>query len=71
MEHQIFANRLREAMEKAQMKQVDLIRIAQAEGRKLGKSQISQYLSGKSIPRPDTLSFLARTLFVSEGWLSP
>lgn len=38
MEHQIFANRLREAMEKAQMKQVDLIRIAQAEGRKLGKS---------------------------------
>ena len=71
MEHQIFANRLREAMEKAQMKQVDLIRIAQAEGRKLGKSQISQYLSGKSIPRPDTLSFLARTLFVSESWLSP
>ena len=71
MEHQIFASRLREAMEKAQMKQVDLIRIAQAEGRKLGKSQISQYLSGKSIPRPDTLSFLARTLFVSESWLSP
>lgn len=71
MEHQVFASRLREAMEKAQMKQVDLIRIAQAEGRKLGKSQISQYLSGKSIPRPDTLSFLARTLLVSEGWLSP
>lgn len=71
MEHQIFACRLREAMDKAQMKQVDLIRIAQAEGRKLGKSQISQYLSGKSIPRQDTLSFLARTLFVSEDWLCP
>lgn len=71
MEHQIFACRLREAMDKARMKQVDLIRIAQAEGKKLGKSQISQYLSGKSIPRQDTLSFLARALFVSEDWLCP
>ncbi|MGN0261989.1 MAG: helix-turn-helix domain-containing protein, partial [Eggerthellaceae bacterium] len=71
MEHQIFARRLREAMEKAAMKQVDLIRIAQAEGKKLGKSQVSQYLSGKTIPRQDTLSFLARTLDVAEDWLSP
>lgn len=43
-----FASRLREAMTAARFKQVDLVRTAQIQGRKLGKSQLSQYLSGKT-----------------------
>lgn len=34
----------------ADLKQSDLIRNAQMRGQKLGKSQVSQYVSGKTIP---------------------
>ena len=33
-------------------KQADLIRMAADRGSKLGKSQVSQYVSGKTLPRP-------------------
>ncbi len=36
---------------------------------KLGKSHISQYVSGKTVPRGDILHFLAETLQVDEDWL--
>ena len=65
-----FADRLRIAMERRSMKQVDLIRAAANQGIKLGKSHISQYVSGKTIPRADMLRFLASTLQVEEDWLS-
>ncbi|MBR2834938.1 MAG: aminotransferase class I/II-fold pyridoxal phosphate-dependent enzyme [Coriobacteriales bacterium] len=70
MSEETFAARLRMAMQHANLKQVDLIRLAQEQGNKLGKSQISQYVSGKTLPRPDVLSMLAGILQVSEAWLT-
>lgn len=64
-----FSKRLGEALEAKGLKQVDLLRIAEQRGRKLGKSQLSQYLSGKTVPRQDMLAFLAEALEVSEEWL--
>lgn len=66
---QIFGSRLKEAMAAQNIKQVDLIVQANALGEKLGKSQISQYVSGKTIPRKDTLALLARILGVDSRWL--
>ncbi|MDY2625924.1 MAG: aminotransferase class I/II-fold pyridoxal phosphate-dependent enzyme [Coriobacteriales bacterium] len=56
-------------MQDSGMKQVDVIKRAQAEGQKLGKSQLSQYINGKTAPRAGTLAFLAKTLGVTEEWL--
>ena len=56
-----FATRLRTAMNARHLRQVDIVRAAQASGVKLGKSHISQYVSGKTTPRADTLRFLAIT----------
>lgn len=69
----IFAERLRQAMDDKQMKQVDVIRKAQEleikSGVKIGKSHMSQYLSGKTEPRSEILQTLASILGVSMGWL--
>ncbi len=64
-----FADRLKAAMEQRGLKQVDLIREAEKAGVKLGKSHMSQYVSGKTIPRSGVLHFLAKTLQVSPAWL--
>ena len=64
-----FADRLKYAMEKTGKKQVDLIRLAEEQGVKLGKSQVSQYVSGKTVPRADILRFLADALDVEADWL--
>lgn len=64
-----FAERLKTAMDLQGKKQVDLIRIASLQGVKLGKSHISQYVNGKTLPRGDILHFLAETLQVEENWL--
>ena len=69
MKKETFADRLRYAMEQKEKKQVDLIRAAGERGVKLGKSQVSQYLSGKTVPRADILRFLAQTLEVEADWL--
>ncbi len=65
-----FADRLKYAMEKTGKKQVDLIRLAEERGVKLGKSQVSQYVSGKTVPRADILRFLAEALEVDADWLA-
>ena len=70
MAGEIFADRLRLAMEAQGKKQVDLIRMAKERGVKLGKSQISQYVSGKTVPRADILRFLAQALETDEDWLA-
>ena len=62
MTDQTFAERLRAAMQARGLKQVDLVRMAGEQGVKLGKSQLSQYLSGKTTPRKNTLAFLASVL---------
>ena len=69
MADRAFSERLKQAMAQAGMKQVDVLHRAQAEGVKLGKSQLSQYVSGKTIPRPATMNFLSRALNVSGSWL--
>lgn len=69
MTDHIFAQRFKEAMNRQGMKQVDLLRAADAQGVKLGKSQISQYVSGKSVPRENIGRFLAAALHVDIQWL--
>lgn len=69
MSKESFAERLKAAMEKQGKKQVDLINAAALQGVKLGKSHISQYVSGKTVPRSDILHFLASELNVEEEWL--
>ncbi|MDD4370644.1 MAG: aminotransferase class I/II-fold pyridoxal phosphate-dependent enzyme [Anaerostipes sp.] len=70
MDKDIFAYRLKEAMKRKRYKQVDLVRTAQEEGVKLGKSHMSQYVSGKTVPRAENLLFLANILGVEEAWLT-
>lgn len=64
-----FAIRLKQAMERKGKKQVDLIRAAEDKGIKLGKSHMSQYVGGKTVPRADILTFLAEELSVTNDWL--
>ena len=64
-----FSKRFKIALETDGLSQTDVIRLAGARGKKLGKSQVSQYVSGKTMPRADVLRLLADVLGVSEGWL--
>lgn len=69
MEEQSFAVRLAQAMASKGLKQVDVVGLAQSRGAKLGKSQLSQYISGKSQPRAQVLNLLADILDVDAAWL--
>ena len=69
MAKEVFADRLKEALNRQRMKQVDLVHVASQKGVKLGRSHVSQYVSGKTVPRAEILNFLAETLDVSEEWL--
>ena len=70
MAKELFADRLKQSMENKGFKQIDIIRIAAKQGVKLGKSHMSQYVSGKTVPRTDILHFLAQTLEVEDAWQS-
>jgi alanine-synthesizing transaminase len=70
MNQKLFPQRLREAMQWRGYKQVDLVRMAQERDAKIGKSQVSQYLSGKTTPRASALAMLADILDVPAEWLS-
>ena len=69
MAQETFADRLRQAMAERGLKQADLIHAAVARGEKLGKSQVSQYVSGKVTPRQDVMALLAAMLGVDTEWL--
>lgn len=69
MAENIFAQRLKQAMDEKHMKQIHILNAAQARSIKLGKSHISQYVAGKSIPRGPIMQFLAEVLEVDPGWL--
>ena len=69
MDNSIFAQRLKAAMEKQAVKQVDILRAAQKAGVKLGKGQMSQYVGGKAVPRKNVGQFLADLLKVDAAWL--
>ena len=64
MENKNFAERLSAAMKKADLTQAELSRKT-----KIGKPAISQYLSGKVIPKQDKAYLLATKLNVSPSWL--
>ena len=55
------------------MRQVDILKAAEPfcikYGVKLGKNDLSQYVSGKVEPRQDKLTILGLALDVSEAWL--
>lgn len=65
----VFAQRLNAAMHEKGLKQVDIIRAAEERGVRLGKSHISQYVSGKTVPRDNILQVLADILEVDKEWL--
>lgn len=59
-----FQNRLKEAMDYRNIKQVDLV-----EKTKLDKTLINKYLSGVSNAKQRKLTILAEALYVNEVWL--
>lgn len=68
-----FSERLRQIMREKDLKQVDVIRLAEKIGKpygiKIGKSHMSQYLNGKNVPRMDIMKVLAEVLQVDQLWL--
>lgn len=65
-----FSDRLNVLLKEKGIKQIELVRLAEEKGIKLGKSHISQYVSGKTIPRKEMLQFLADALEVDAEWLA-
>lgn len=68
------SDRLKEYMEKNNLRQVDILTKCQPycrkHGIKLTKSVISRYVLGERKPTADNLIMLARVLCVSEEWLA-
>lgn len=64
-----FSTRLNDAMALRELKQIDFVHAAEKFNIKLGKSHMSQYVSGKTVPRADIAYFLAAYLRVNEDWL--
>ena len=67
MAQETFSDPLRQTMSNRDVRQSDVIRASEMLGKKLGKSQMSQYVSGKTIPRRDVAELLARILEVDQG----
>lgn len=67
------AERLKEIMTKRNLRQVDILELCKpfcAEyGVKLGKNDLSQYISGKASPKQNKLFILSKALGVSSAWL--
>ena len=67
------AERLKEIMQQRGLKQIDIVNAAQPfckkYGVKLGRNDVSQYVSGKVAPNQHKLTVLALALNVSEVWL--
>ena len=70
MAQALFADRLRQVMAEKGLKQADLVHAASERGEKLGKSQVSQYVSGKVVPRANVVRLLAELLGVDADWLA-
>lgn len=70
MANETFSERLVSSIKQKGMKQIDLVRLAEHKNVKLGKSHMSQYVSGKTFPRTEILHFLAAALDVDADWLA-
>ena len=62
--HDTFSYRMKKAMEIRNLKQVDIVNAT-----KIGKSAISQYLSGEFTPKQVNTYLIADALNVNEAWL--
>ena len=67
------ADRLKEIMQERHLRQTDVVAICQPlcdkYGVKIGRNDLSQYISGKYVPRQKKLAILASALNVDEAWL--
>ncbi|KYP17708.1 helix-turn-helix domain-containing protein [Streptococcus parauberis] len=67
------SERLHQLMSERNLRQVDILNLSQKYQKeldiKMGKSALSQYISGKSVPDQNKLVLLGKTLNVSEPWL--
>lgn len=67
-------DRLKQIMKERNLRQVDVVKMSEYYQKemniKLTKSNISQYIKGTSNPDRKKIQLLAKTLKVSEGWLS-
>ena len=64
MSVQTFAQKLQKAMDDRGLRQADIVRLAQKDGMPIGRSHISQYLSGKVRPRGEITDYLTYILGV-------
>lgn len=67
-----FSSRLKKAMLDKQMKQIDIInksKLLSDNGAKITKTDLSQYVNGKTSPGQKKLYVLSKVLDVSEAWL--
>ena len=67
------ADRLKEIMQQHDLRQVDILKRTEPYCKKfdvrLGRNDLSQYVSGKVLPGQEKLTVLAMALGVSEAWL--
>lgn len=67
------SDRLKQIMKEKNLKQIDILRLAEPYlkkyGIKLGSNALSNYVTGKVKPKQDKLTVLALALNVSESWL--
>lgn len=63
-QNEVFLKRLESAMKASDMRQVDLSKLSG-----IPKGQLSQYMTGKYVPKKSTMKRIANTLGVSELWL--
>lgn len=61
----MFVQRVKQAMEEKGISQADLVKLTG-----ISKGSISQYLSGKNIPRQKKLNAIANALNVTPEWLT-
>lgn len=66
---QVFAQRLRTVLSLRHMSQAELIRQAESQGLKLYRSQVSQYINGKIMPRTGVIQVLSQVLHTSTAYL--
>ena len=73
MERSSTSKRLRQIMSERNLRQVDILEkskpFQKQLGVKMGRSALSQYVTGKSKPDDKKLYLLSKTLNVSEAWL--
>lgn len=73
MKNTTTSNRLQEILKQRKLKQADVLRLCEPLCKKynvkMGRNDLSQYVSGKVQPKQDKLTILGMALNVSEVWL--